>query len=721
MNLDGSDSREFVTSLGTNTLIGMTIDTNDNIYVADRSGGKIKKIAPDASVTDFITGLTTPTWVTLGGDGYFYISLGSRKIEKYDISGEKVGEFLTPPTLGYPWGTNIDETGCIYFQTMGSTSSKIIGTGDINDKNIINLTLNTSLYQSSLDPDAFTVSGVTSNPKVTQAVYSESGVCLTLDNEISYMDINPKVSYIKTGANNMSTSSAAIELDNFTNLPVNNNLLKVTNISPVSNINVNYGTDLTTVKAKLPDTLPIALNDATTISAAITWDSGTPEYNGDIAGNYIFNGRIDIPRNVSNSSNLSASVSVIVDQVALSNDATLLGIRLSSGTLTPEFNSGTTSYSVSVPNNVSSLSVTPILSDKKAKVSVNGTPIALNEGSNEINVKVTAEDGVTIQTYKINVQRQRQDGGGTGGGYQETPKLSENTIKVIVNGQEQNAGKETKTTVSGQTIVTVEVDNKIIRSKIDEVIKTNTAGAKNVIQVPISDKNSEIAKVELTGDIIKELEDNIFDVSVKRDNVEYIIPAEELAISKIAEKLGVLEKDLKDIKIEVQVNKLDKTLVAKYYEIAKANGAELVFPPTGFEVVAKTINKDKTTAKADISKFSDFVERVMEIPTGIDPSKFTTGIVFNDDGTYSHVPTGVFQKDGKWYARLNSLTNSNYSVIWNPITVKSVENHWAEDTINDMASRLVIFNADTFEPNKAIKRADFAEYIVRALGIYREE
>jgi hypothetical protein len=37
-----------------------------------------------------------------------------------------------------------------------------------------------------------------------------------------------------------------------------------------------------------------------------------------------------------------------------------------------------------------------------------------------------------------------------------------------------------------------------------------------------------------------------------------------------------------------------------------------------------------------------------------------------------------------------------------------------------MASRLVIFNPETFTPDKYITRADFAEYIVRALGVYRE-
>jgi hypothetical protein len=70
--------------------------------------------------------------------------------------------------------------------------------------------------------------------------------------------------------------------------------------------------------------------------------------------------------------------------------------------------------------------------------------------------------------------------------------------------------------------------------------------------------------------------------------------------------------------------------------------------------------------------------------------------------------------------KCNSLTNSTYSVIWNPVTVKSVENHWAREAVNDMASRLVVFNPETFEPDEAISRTDFAEYIVHALGLYRK-
>jgi len=333
--------------------------------------------------------------------------------------------------------------------------------------------------------------------------------------------------------------------------------------------------------------------------------------------------------------------------------------------------------------------------------------------------------GTAVESAKSGPVAPISSGGSSGGSSsttttQPSQSTSQNTV-VVVNGKEQNAGKETQATENGKSTVTVAVDSKAVESKIDDAIKNNTTGIGNVIQVPVADTKSEVAKVELTGDIVMKLEENTFDVSVKRVNVEYVIPAAEFTISKVAENLRIQENALADIKVEVKITKLDEKVVEKYNEIAKANGAEMVFPPVQFEIVARTTKTDGTTKEQSINKFSNYVERVMEIPDGVDPGKITTGIVFNADGTYSHVPTEVYQKDGKWYAKLNSLTNSDYSVIWNPVTVKSVENHWAKDAVNDMASRLVIFNPEEFEPNKAITRADFAEYIVRALGLYRED
>lgn len=301
-----------------------------------------------------------------------------------------------------------------------------------------------------------------------------------------------------------------------------------------------------------------------------------------------------------------------------------------------------------------------------------------------------------------------------------TPTPAPSAVNVVVNGKVENLGTEESSIIEGKSTVTVTLNNQTIESKINEAVKDKNSEGHNLIQVVISDTQSEVSRVELTGNIVKKLEENAFDVSVKRGQVEYIIPADEFTISKVASKLGILEDDLKSIKVEVQIAKLDQTLTAKYNDFAKENGAELVFPPVSFEVVAKTTKADGTKETVEISKFNSYVERIVEIPSNLDPSKITTGIVFNTDGTYSHVPTEAFQSGGKWYAKLNSLANSDYAIIWNPIKINSVENHWSKDTVNDLASRLVIFNAETFDPSKDITRADFAEYIIRALGLYRE-
>ncbi|WP_419822766.1 S-layer homology domain-containing protein [Anoxybacterium hadale] len=385
--------------------------------------------------------------------------------------------------------------------------------------------------------------------------------------------------------------------------------------------------------------------------------------------------------------------------------------------VTGTVNEGAKTIVLTVPYGTDVTALVPAITHTGASVSPN-TGVAQNF-TNPVTYTVTAADS-SSQQYTVTVSVATSSSSGGGSGSSTTATSGTGTVIVVVNGKIENAGTETKSTEDGKSTVTVAINSKTVETKIAEAVKSNTTGQQNVMQVPVADTKSDVVKVELTGDIVKQLETNTFDVSVKRDAVEYVIPAKELAISNAAKELGVAETSLKVIKVEVQITKLEDSVVAKYNEVAKENGATIVFPPTAFEVVAKTTNAAGKTEDVKINKFSNYVERIMEIPAGVDPSKITTGVVFNSDGSYSHIPTDVYQKDGKWYAKLNSLTNSNYSVVWNPVAVKSVENHWAKDAVSDMASRLVIFNAETFEPNKAITRADFAEYIVRALGLYRQ-
>ncbi|MGB7605132.1 MAG: cadherin-like beta sandwich domain-containing protein [Lutisporaceae bacterium] len=93
----------------------------------------------------------------------------------------------------------------------------------------------------------------------------------------------------------------------------------------------------------------------------------------------------------------------------------LSGLTISSGTLIPDFNMNIIEYTVTVPNNVTSITVTPTAAqDPKPTVTVNGTivvcgqasgSINLNEGSNTITVVSTAADGLSQVTYTINATR----------------------------------------------------------------------------------------------------------------------------------------------------------------------------------------------------------------------------------------------------------------------------------------------------------------------------
>ena len=90
--------------------------------------------------------------------------------------------------------------------------------------------------------------------------------------------------------------------------------------------------------------------------------------------------------------------------VTYSKDATLSGLTISPGELTPAFSSDVTEYTAIVGGDVEKLTVSAPASHDKANVSVSGNE-GLQLGENTITCKVTAEDGETIKTYTILVTK----------------------------------------------------------------------------------------------------------------------------------------------------------------------------------------------------------------------------------------------------------------------------------------------------------------------------
>jgi len=98
----------------------------------------------------------------------------------------------------------------------------------------------------------------------------------------------------------------------------------------------------------------------------------------------------------------------------LQSNVGLLNLSVSNCTLSPAFAVGTNSYTASVSKTVSSVTVKPTAADTASSITVNGTvvksgaispAIPLVTGSNVINIKVTAQDGVTTNTYTVTVTK----------------------------------------------------------------------------------------------------------------------------------------------------------------------------------------------------------------------------------------------------------------------------------------------------------------------------
>ena len=174
-------------------------------------------------------------------------------------------------------------------------------------------------------------------------------------------------------------------------------------------------------------------------------------------------------------------------------------------------------------------------------------------------------------------------------------------------------------------------------------------------------------------------------LEIKTGTVSYTLPASQINIDNVSSQLGS-QVALKDIKVSVSIAEPPANTVKIVEDTANKNSYQLVVKPVEFTITCTSGNKT-----VDVSRFNGYVERTVAIPDGIDPSKITTGIVLNSDGTFSHVPTSIVVINGKYYAKINSLTNSTYSVIYNPVEFADVANHWAKTAINDMDFAIYTF------------------------------
>ncbi len=281
-------------------------------------------------------------------------------------------------------------------------------------------------------------------------------------------------------------------------------------------------------------------------------------------------------------------------------------------------------------------------------------------------------------------------------------------VIVLVNGKQENAGESTTTIENNIKTTIIDVDTNKLKVKLD------AEGANAIVTIPIS-SDSDVNRAQIDGQALQNMQDKSATIVLQTDNASYKLPSKEIQLSTLAQLNGLGAITSTDnIKVSLQIAKSSQVVNEQMTQASTSKKATLLTTPFDFKVTVSIAGKEVA-----VTSFNSYIERTIQLPDDIDPSKITTGVVLRDDRSIDHIPTKVIKQNNKYYAVLNSLTNSNYSVVWHPMTFADVNNHWAKDAVNDMGSRMVVNGVTdtTFNPNANITRAEFAAIIVRGLGL----
>jgi len=283
----------------------------------------------------------------------------------------------------------------------------------------------------------------------------------------------------------------------------------------------------------------------------------------------------------------------------------------------------------------------------------------------------------------------------------------QNGVPILVNNRTVNIGFATTEEVDGRPVTYVEMDAEGLRQELE------TEGDQAVVTMLVATDSPVVVGV-LNGQMVKRMEDRsaVIEIVVPGRAV-YVLPAEQIRIGALAGQLGGVPA-LEDIRVHIEISDPDPDMVRIVEDTVGELGLMLVVPPVQFKVGA--VYGDRTVEAAE---FSVFVERAIAIPDGVDPGQITTAVVVEEDGRIRHVPTKIILMNGRYYAQINSLTNSVYSLVRHEAEFDDVETHWAKESILDMGARLIVNGTGDrkFEPDRGITRAEFAAILVRALGI----
>lgn len=275
--------------------------------------------------------------------------------------------------------------------------------------------------------------------------------------------------------------------------------------------------------------------------------------------------------------------------------------------------------------------------------------------------------------------------------------------------EETDLGAATTSQENGQTVTVIQLDPLKLSAKLEG------AEEGTVISITAATESDRVVG-ELTGGMIGDLLQKKAVIELKAEQASYTLPVERIDLQTIARQLGS-GVDLQAFKVQIGMGKPSADVLKVIEQGAIEGQFTLVGQPVDFAV--KVVYQG---TEVELSTFAAYVEKSIALPEGTDISGIITGVAVDADGSIRHVPTKIIQVDGRYYAKVNSLTNSTYALVQHAVAFSDMTGHWAQETVNGLGSRLIVNGAENglYNPDREMTRAEFAAVMVRGLGLKPE-
>ncbi|MFD2114958.1 S-layer homology domain-containing protein [Paenibacillus yanchengensis] len=292
--------------------------------------------------------------------------------------------------------------------------------------------------------------------------------------------------------------------------------------------------------------------------------------------------------------------------------------------------------------------------------------------------------------------------GSNSGSTDNTEVVPSDEVLISIGSESENTAKVDVKTVEGKKVTTIFLEDDQLEGMLNE------SGNRPVITITVR-SHSDVINWEMNAELLQRLVSKNAIIQVNTENVAYTLPLDQVSVNKWGNQLGT-NISLVDMKIKMEI--ITHPLSA--FEHLVSSQVSLVVPPVSIAIKGVYGNKE-----IELNQTDTFMERRLVIPAEIDPARVTTGVKLMSDGMITHIPTKIVHEAGRNYAIVHSNTNNIYGLIYNKKTFDDVARHWAQKSINDLASRLVINGADEqrFLPDSEITRAEFTAIMSRALGL----